>query len=266
MESELGMPDGSEVAEVMRELAVAAGAEILEIFTAGDPETSWKEDGTPVTVADNYADRVISAGLAKAFPGIPVVSEETPDSHSVRHRLFFIVDPLDGTSGFRSGKPEFTVNIALVCKGCAISGVVFAPALKRLFFTDGCGQLVERRNGHEIRHGRRAPASGPLRAVASRSRWSRDRLNHFLSDYDIAEVGFISSSIKFCLLAVDEADIYPRIGPTMEWDTAAGHAVLLAAGGQVLRLDGHDSLGYGKPAYRNPDFVALAPGVRLREM
>ena len=246
-------------------LAESAGDAIMEIFDAGDPETDWKQDGTPVTLADLRADAIIRGGLESAFPDIPVVSEETPESHGGAHDTFFIVDPLDGTSGFCSGRREFTVNIALVTEGVPAAGVVYAPALERLFVAAPGGRLVEMRETLEIAHSPRRPVDGSLRVVASKSHRSRPWLKRFLSGFDVASVEHVASSLKFCLIAAGEADLYPRTGPSMEWDTAAGHAALRAAGGDVVQLDGHDTLDYGKPGYLNPGFVAFAPGVKLQE-
>lgn len=246
-------------------LAESAGDAIMEIFDSGDPETDWKQDGTPVTLADQRADAIIRGGLESAFPDIPVVSEETPESHGRAHDTFFIVDPLDGTSCFRRGRREFTVNIALVAEGVPTAGVVYAPALERLFIAVPGSRLVEIRETLEIAHPLRRPVNGSLRVVASKSHSSRPWLKQFLSGFDVASVEHISSSLKFCLIAAGEADLYPRSGPTMEWDTAAGHAALRAAGGDVVRLDGYDTLPYGKRGYLNPGFVAFAPGVKLQE-
>ena len=246
-------------------LAETAGEAIMEIFDSGDAETDWKDDGTPVTLADKRADTIIRKGLEKAFPGFPVVSEETPESHVSAHAAFFIVDPLDGTRGFRRGEPDFTVNIALVEAGVPIAGAVFAPVLQRLFVTVPGGGLVEKQGARKTVHSPRQPVKRNLRAIASRSRSGRPWLERFLSGFDVASVEYMSSSLKFCLIAAGEADLYPRNGPTMEWDTAAGHAVLRAIGGDVVRLDAFDTLPYGKRGYLNPGFVAFAPGIELQE-
>ena len=247
----------------LTDLAKRAGAAAMDCLAAGDLETDWKPDGTPVTTADLAADRIICEGLAAEFPEIPVISEEAPDEHTVPNGSFFAVDPIDGTSGFRRGGSEFTVNIALVENGAPHAGVVYAPALDRMFVTPGRGRLTETHGSRSTKHDSlRAPAGG-IRVVASRSRSSRPLVQEFISGLDIASCANMSSSLKFCLLAAGEADLYPRFGRTMEWDTAAGHAVLQSVGGRVLQQDGLEPLTYGKPGFVNPDFVAAVPGVRL---
>ncbi len=247
----------------LTDLAARSGAAVMKYLSAGNVETDWKTDGTPVTMADLEVDRIIRCRLEAEFPGIPVISEESPEKHDTGHGSFFIIDPIDGTNGFRLGGNEFTVNIALVLDGAPCAGVVFAPALDRMFVTSCPGRLTETNGSRTKVRGSLRAASGGLRVVASRSHSSRRSLKNYLSDTDVATCEYVSSSLKFCLLAAGEADLYPRIGRTMEWDTAAGHAVLQAAGGKVLELNGLEPLAYGKPGYVNPDFVASVPGVNL---
>ncbi len=257
--------ENKKIVEVIRTLALEAGDKIMEIYARDDFEVRTKADDSPVTEADEAADAMISAGLRAAFPDIALVTEEQSDSHSVIADRFFIVDPLDGTKEFVHRRGDFTVNIALIENGTPVLGVVFAPAKKRLFYTDAQGQTVEESlDGHLKPLHVSAPDNDALIVVASKSH--RDAAtDDYINKYKVADSAAAGSSLKFCLVAAGEADIYPRLGRTMEWDTAAGHAVLLGAGGQVVRFDDHTPLTYGKPIYENPFFIALSPGVQLKE-
>ena len=233
---------------------------------AQDIDVSRKPDHSPVTEADRASEEVILRHLAKIAPNIPVVAEESVAAGSMPHivDLFFLVDPLDGTREFISRNGEFTVNIALVEQGLPVAGVVLAPAIGRLFATDSEGAyqatldtrdiagslpLAQQRELHC-----RGPRSSRLRAVASRSHRDNET-DAYLARHNITDTISAGSSLKFCLLAAGEADVYPRFGPTMQWDTAAGHAVLRAAGGEVYRADG-EILRYGGSELRNPPFIA----------
>ncbi len=257
--------ENTKIIEVIRALALKAGDEIMEIYGQEDFNVRSKADDSPVTAADEAADALISAGLRAAFPDIALVTEEQSDSHNVRADRFFIVDPLDGTKEFVHRRGDFTVNIALIEDGTPVLGVVFAPAKKRLFYTDANGQTVEESQDGTIKPLRvSTPDNSALIVVASKSH--RDAAtDEYINKYKVADSAAAGSSLKFCLVAAGEADIYPRLGRTMEWDTAAGHAVLLGAGGQVVRFDDHTPLTYGKPIYENPFFIALSPGVELKD-
>jgi len=222
----------------------------------------FKDDWTPVTDADEEAEALILEGLARDFPGIPVAAEEEvaagrgckPCGH------FFLVDPLDGTREFLKRNGEFTVNIAEVKDGIAVAGAVYAPAKARLFFGDGNGAFEIRQNPDapfDLSSARavkaRLPGNEGLVAVGSRSHPDQET-QAFLARFAIKEMVTAGSSLKFCLVAAGEADIYARAGRTMEWDTAAGHAVVSAAGGAVTRWDGSPFL-YGKPNFENGAFV-----------
>ncbi len=252
-----------DIEDVFRDLALQAGAAIMEVHARGEIEATAKSDASPVTEADMAADAIIAAGLARAFPGLAVVSEEQAGSHIRQSGRFVLVDPLDGTREFLRRNGEFTVNIALIEHGLPLRGVVYAPALGRMFYTLADGASVE-----ETPQGLRAlavatPDNAALRVVASKSH--RDAATDALiARYDVAELVGAGSSLKFALVAAGEADFYPRLGRTMEWDTAAGDALLRGAGGMVVRADNHEPLVYGKPGYENPHFLALAPGVSLR--
>jgi len=239
----------------LRTLAERAGAVILQHY--GKAEARLKGDSSPVTVADEAAERVIVAGLAALTPHIPVIAEETVARDGVPTQVgsrFWLVDPLDGTKEFLSQNGEFTVNIALVDQGVPGMGVVLAPALGVCYFADDRGAFMARSGEPASRlRARPMPAVG---AVAAVSRLHLDdRTQTFLDDHGITQSRGAGSSLKFGLVASGEADIYPRFGRTMEWDTAAGHAVLRAAGGSVRDESGAE-LTYGKPGFANPSFIA----------
>ena len=256
--------------QVFRTLALQAGEKIMEIYAREDLGVRAKADESPVTLADEAADALISAGLREAFPGTPLVTEEQAETHSGQLETFLIVDPLDGTKEFIKRRGEFTVNIAYVENGVPVRGVVYAPARGRMFYTDAGGQSLEERGPFGAEPGERRairvsePDNDALVVVASKSH--RDQAtDDYIARYNVADMTGAGSSLKFCLVATGEADLYPRLGRTMEWDTAAGQAVLLGAGGRVVRFDDHSPLSYGKPGYENPFFIAHAPGVNLKK-
>lgn len=239
----------------LRPVAEEAGQATLAFY--GAPDARTKADGSPVTLADEAAEAVILPRLRALTPDIPVISEEEASkglSPSEVGECFWLVDPLDGTKEFISGNGEFTVNIALIEKGVPVLGIVVAPALGETY----CGAAGEAffacKTGEAPIHVRR-PAEAGLVVVGSRSHGDAEAMERFLDGRKVAEFRAAGSSLKLCLLARGEADLYPRLGPTMEWDIAAGHAVLKAAGGTVRTLEGAE-LAYGKPDYRNPHFVA----------
>ena len=245
----------AEILERLLPIARAAGDEILAVY-ATDFEVRDKSDASPVTEADERAEAVILRELAVLTPDVPVLSEEAaekgvvPDAGS----RFWLVDPLDGTKEFVSRNGEFTVNIALVEDGRPTLGVVHVPALARLYGgAAGAGAFVEDEGGRRAIACRPAPEDG-LTIVSSRSHGDADALEEFLAGRRVALSVTAGSSLKFCLVASGEADLYPRLGRTMEWDTAAGHAVVSAAGGKVSAVSGGE-LGYGKPGFENPHFV-----------
>ncbi|WP_158964993.1 3'(2'),5'-bisphosphate nucleotidase CysQ [Chachezhania sediminis] len=256
---------------VMRKLAIEAGQEIMRIYEDEDFEVKVKSDESPVTVADEAADALISAGLKAAFPDIALVTEEQAASHGISAKTFLIVDPLDGTKEFINRRGDFTVNIALVEDGVPTRGVVYAPAKNRMFYTLADGQTVEETGdfdpampGPVTNLSVSTPDNGGLMVVASKSH--RDQAtDDYIAKYAVKDMTSAGSSLKFCLVATGEADLYPRLGRTMEWDTAAGHAVLAGAGGAVVRFDDLSPLTYGKDGYANPFFIAYAPGVALKE-
>ena len=243
--------------------AQRAGAAIMTVYGT-DFAVHDKPDASPVTAADEAAEKIILAELDRLAPEIAVVAEEAVSAGRVPviADRFFLVDPLDGTREFVARRDEFTVNIALVERGLPVLGVVFAPARHELYWGDvraaKAGHIGGDPDGTMPSTGtpinaRLAPAGG-LVAVASRSHRTPET-DAFLANYPVAEFRSIGSSLKFCLVASGEADVYPRVGTTMEWDTAAGHAVLAAAGGRVTGLGG-EPFTYGKPGFRNGNFVA----------
>ncbi|WP_424832170.1 3'(2'),5'-bisphosphate nucleotidase CysQ [Ruegeria sp.] len=256
---------------VIRRLALEAGDKIMEIYEADDFDVKVKSDASPVTEADEAADALISAGLRAAFPDILLVTEEQAASHSEKGDTFLIVDPLDGTKEFINRRGDFTVNIALVENGVPTRGVVYAPARGRMFYTRADGQAVEETGALDKDNAGQVtpisvskPDNSALMIVASKSH--RDQATEdYINKYSVQDSKSAGSSLKFCLVATGEADLYPRVGRTMEWDTAAGHAVLSGAGGHVVRFHDHSPLTYGKDSYANPFFIAYAPGVDLKE-
>lgn len=248
----------NDVGQVLAEICEAAAALILPLWRSG-VEVLTKADESPVTEADQRGEKLILQHLAERFPGVPVISEEdaaefgTPDSIGPR---FFLVDPLDGTKAFVRGDPHFTVNIGLIENGRPVAGAVCAPPTGECWFTTAAGAM-KRVNGGAAQPVRvRAWPKG--KAVALVSHTMKEEVAIKLAEqygFDLREP--MDSSIKFCRIADGAADIYPRHGPTMEWDIAAGHAVLEAAGGSVLTPEGQP-FAYGKASegFRNGWFVA----------
>ena len=249
--------DHARLVDELAEAAREAGEAILQIVRRGFDVES-KQDTSPVTEADRAAELVILAALARVAPGVPVIAEEEVAAGRIpaHDDTYFLVDPLDGTKEFIRGGDDYTVNIGLIERGTPKLGVVFAPATGRLH--GGCvgeGAWLDEGSGRNAISTR--PRGDVMTAVASKS-----HLNQATIDYLEAAVGkcdyvSVGSSLKFCIVAEGKADIYPRAAPTSEWDTAAGHAVLLAAGGLVDGTDG-EPLRYGKRAYLNRAFVATS--------
>lgn len=241
--------------------ALAAGAEIEAVYGAGCA-AEVKSDGSPVTEADRRAEAIILGRLAAAFPDVPVLAEEEASAGRIPElgRRFFLVDPLDGTRGFVERNGEFTVNIALIEDGAPVAGVVYAPDTRALYYgarREGAFRVLDGGSPEAIRA--RARPSAGLTAIASRSQSAETKAR--LAHLPIAEFVPSSSSLKFCLIAEGTADLYPRFGRTMEWDTGAGQAVLEAAGGRVMALDVQKEVGplrYGKveQGFANPHFIA----------
>ncbi len=239
-------------------IAESAGREILAVYEHGG-DVWEKDDASPLTEADLRADRVIRAGLEQAFPGTFILSEESSSSGARAGDAFFLVDPLDGTKEFIKRNGEFTVNIAYVVQGRPVAGVVYAPALDELFYAGvGLGAWKRGQSGLHPIVVSPCSAEQPLRVIGSRSHGGEklaEWLSSLSSSYSFVAAG---SSLKFCRIAEGAADIYPRFGPTSQWDTAAAQCVLEVAGGAVTDLDGK-ALRYGldRPLL-NPEFIAAA--------
>jgi 3'(2'), 5'-bisphosphate nucleotidase len=254
----MGLDLSTDIGEALADLAAAAAAVVLPLWRTGI-EVSAKADKSPVTEADRRGEALILEGLARRFPGVPVISEEhasefgTPEAIGPR---FFLVDPVDGTKAFVRGDPHFTVNIGLIEDGVPVAGAVSAPASGELWRT--CAEGVLKRHGDgpwsPIRP-RPWPAGEALALISHTMK--TETADELAAQYSFHRREPMDSSIKFCRIAEGVADIYPRHGPTMEWDTAAGHAVLIAAGGQVTTPDGAPFV-YGKASegFRNGWFVA----------
>jgi 3'(2'), 5'-bisphosphate nucleotidase len=237
-------------------VAEEAGRATMRFY--GRVTASAKADGSPVTAADQAAEDMILPALRQLTPDIPVVSEEeaskglTPEVTGDR---FWLVDPLDGTREFLSGNGEFTVNIALIERRVPVLGVVVVPAKGQTYAGAGAGTATLTDADGTRKIAVRTPPAEGLTVVGSRSHGDAAAMDAFLKGLTVAAFRAAGSSLKLCLVAQGEADLYPRLGTTMEWDIAAGHGVLLAAGGEVLTSEGAP-FAYGKPAYRNPHFAA----------
>jgi 3'(2'), 5'-bisphosphate nucleotidase len=237
-------------------LAAAAAAEILTIQAAGFT-VEQKTDLSPVTLADQRAEKIIVDGLRAAAPHIPVIAEEEVAAGKMIEpgAEYWLVDPLDGTREFAAGRTEFAVNIGLIRNHRAVLGAVADPAAHAIFYgIVGVGAWKQSMAGTVPIFARAAPAQG-LTVMASRHYKNDPKLAELLANYEVAALNNIGSALKFCRLAEGLADFYPRLGRTMEWDTAAPHAVLEAAGGSVTTFEG-ETLLYGKPGFENPPFLS----------
>ena len=264
MTNDTNAPADKALCETLIPAAIEAGHAILDVRQRGH-SVEHKVDASPVTEADRRAEAIILEALAKLAADVPVVAEEAVAAGHIPDvgQAFFLVDPLDGTKEFINGKDEFTVNIGLVRAGVPVMGIVYAPATGALYFgvvgngawkvsvVDGVPSLPA---PIHVR-----PAPSRILVVASRSHRTPET-DDFIEKFDVAGLVAAGSSLKFCLVASGDADLYPRMGPTMQWDTAAGDAVVRAAGGKVVTMDG-EALPYGPTdtvgaaAFRNPWFV-----------
>ena len=243
--------------DAVRGLAKQAGAEIMKIYNSGFT-VETKADNSPVTEADRIAENLIIEGIGKEITdAFPIVAEEAVavgDIPEVANQPFWLVDALDGTKQFIQHQPEFTVNIALIDAGRPVLGVVHVPAENSTYWGSSYGAFAESGGGAPRPIAcRPVPAKSVVVAVSKSHR--TPETNAYLATLDIGREIDAGSSLKFCLVATGRADIYPRFGRTMEWDTAAGHSVLRFAGGSVTKVDGSDFL-YGKEGFENPDFIA----------
>jgi 3'(2'), 5'-bisphosphate nucleotidase len=250
-------PDLRDLLEAARRAAREAAPAILAIYaTAFDVRK--KADASPVTAADEEAERIVIAALAKAAPGIPAIAEEmvSADGAGTPPPRYWLIDPVDGTREFVARNGEFCTNIGLVEETKPVLGVIHVPVKNITYAAAGFGTATKQIGDAAPVPitARPVPARGPI-VAHSRSHSDSKRLDAYLATLDAATTLISGSAVKFCLLAEGTADLYPRFGPTSEWDTAAGQAILEAAGGSVTTLDGA-SLAYAKPGYRNPDFMA----------
>lgn len=260
----LGEFERRELLGVLIDLATRAGDIVWDFHVESSGQVEFKVDDSPVTQADRAAEALILEGLARIRPEIPVVAEEQAAAGHIPivGDAFFLVDPLDGTKEFVARGTDFTVNICLIERGAPTMGVVYAPARSTLYWGDVAQAQAWRaerlprstRSAGERIFARAAGAA--LRAVASKSH-NTPATEAWLAAAGVVERVSIGSSLKFALVACGDADVYPRPAPTMEWDTAAGDAILRASGGQTFDLDGAP-LAYGKPGFFNPGFVAAA--------
>jgi len=252
---EAAMHESSILPDLLK-IADEASEKVLHIYQS-DFKVNYKEDQSPITAADLASHDIIVRGLRSITRDIPVLSEEgaeIPWEERKHWRRFWLIDPIDGTKDFTQRTGEFTVNIALIEDGEPVMGVVTAPALKEVYWgVKGEGAYKRDRTGH-THHIRVVEPRDPLRVVASKNHLNEET-RAFIAKLGPHETVQAGSSLKFCRLAEGHADIYPRMGPTSEWDTAAAHAVLLAAGGKVQATDGKP-LKYGKEDVLNPWFIA----------
>lgn len=251
---------------MVRRIALEAGEIVLKYYDGlVDMEVDTKKDDSPVTLADREAEKVIQAALERLTPHVPIVGEEAASLKKIESTkdepYFWLVDPLDGTKEFINGGDDFTVNIALIKDGVPVMGVVYVPVKGELFAGFGEGQAIRwtEESGKDKPIAVRKPPAGGITVVASKSHSNDEKLEKFLSDFKVEKIIKRGSSLKICAVAMGKADIYPRLGPTCEWDTAAGDAVLRAAGGMMTDTDGK-ALKYGgsNPKWLNPEFVACS--------
>jgi 3'(2'), 5'-bisphosphate nucleotidase len=247
----------ADLLRALKPVAEEAGRATLAFY--GKTLSTTKDDGSPVTAADHASEAIILKAIRALTPDIPVISEEEAaagTSPALRGDRFWLVDPLDGTKEFLNQNGEFTINIALIEDRVPVLGIVYVPVTGDTYAAAGPGTatLARAADGERPIAVRRPPAAG-LTVVASRSHGDAEALDRFLAGLTVALRRPAGSSVKLCLVARGEADLYPRLGPTMEWDIAAGHAVLLGAGGRVVTEDGRPLL-YAKPGLRNPNFIA----------
>ena len=235
-----------------------AGKEILKIYNTEDVGVTYKEDKTPLTLADKASNNVIEKSLKELTPNIPILSEEgknTNYNEREKWNMFWLIDPLDGTKEFIKRNGEFTVNIALISSGAPILGVVYAPVLDTAWYgiiDEGSYKMLKDESPVKINV---IEPNSTIKVVTSRSHANNPKLNEFLKDYPNHELVKMGSSIKICLVADGTAHMYPRLWPTMEWDTAAAHAVVKYAGGNIYDLNNKNELIYNKSNLLNPEFL-----------
>lgn len=245
--------------EKLRYLTRKAGSCLLEHQPQASRHMSIKDDGSPVSIADHRSQEIILEGLRAITPGVPVVAEEkeNPSELSLKGD-YWLVDPLDGTRDFIAGKNEFAVSIGLLIDNQPLAGIIYTPAKDIMCYGDPNGVDIQE-HGNSPRRLEPQKTRTPPRLLASRTTHDKLDMNECEKEGRIASCCLCSSAHKFILMAQGQADLYPRLGTTCEWDTAAGDAILRALGGGIVTLDGK-TLAYGKPNWRNPNFLAYGPG------
>ena len=247
----------------VKSIAVAAGSAIMDVYHM-DYDIEIKTDNSPVTDADKKANTIIIKKLNQLTPDIPILSEEgrnIPFSERSNWTSFWLIDPLDGTKEFIKKNDEFTVNIALIQNGKPIFGVVYAPALDILYWGEvGAGAYKKSGDSAEVKINILDELNSPVLVAGSRSHPS-ERMNAFMGQFKESEVRPMGSSLKVCLVADGSVHLYPRLGPTMEWDTGAAHAILKASGGEAIIYGTNEPLRYNKENLLNPEFIASSSSV-----
>ena len=243
--------DSNKLKKVFKDIVIETGKIVMEIYNRDDLDIRGPYN-SPQTEADRQASSYMISELKKEFPEIGVISEEDKETwENVHKEKFFLIDPIDGTKEFIKKTGEFTINIGLISNKKPVAGVVYAPAIDELYLAGD--QNSAELNDEEINT--RTPSKEGLDIMVSRSHLDEDKMRDFLSDYKIRSFIKAGSSLKICRVAAGKADLYPRLGPTMEWDIAAAHAVLNAAGGKITKIDGSD-FNYGKETLKNTEFIA----------
>ena len=252
--------DYKKLSNTVLDIAKEAGKEILKIYNKADIDITYKDDNSPLTLADKASNDIIEEGLKQITPTIPILSEEGKNidyNNRKQWNIFWLVDPLDGTKEFIKKNGEFSVNIALINHFKPILGIVYAPVLDTTWYgsaSEGSFKIIENEKPEKI-NVLKYDDNETVKVVSSRSHSNNTKLEEFLTDYPKHELVFMGSSIKICLVADGSAHIYPRLGPTMEWDTAAAHAVVKFAGGNILDMTDRNELAYNKENLLNPAFL-----------
>lgn len=246
---------------IINKIAIEAGLKILEVYNSDNFDIEIKGDDSPLTKADKQANDIIVAGLKKHYPNIPIITEEEkalPYETRKEWSTCFLVDPLDGTKEFIKRNGEFTVNIALIENEQVTEGVIYVPVLEELYYTnDGNAYLsIKGENSTQINVNSFSKTDSGLRMVCSRSHMS-DEVKAYLEGFDTPETVSMGSSLKFMLIANNKADIYPRLAPTMEWDTGAAQAILEASGGSVIDQGTGEPMKYNREILLNNHFIAF---------
>ena len=256
-------PLNDELINSVKSIGVEAGSAIMDVYHT-DYDIQIKTDNSPVTEADKKANTIISNKLNQLTPDIPILSEEgrnIPFSERENWTSFWLIDPLDGTKEFIKKNDEFTVNIALIENGRPIFGVVYAPALDLLYWGEvGEGAYKKSGDSAEVKINILVELNSPVLVAGSRSHPS-ERMNAFMGQFKESEVRPMGSSLKVCLVADGSVHLYPRLGPTMEWDTGAAHAILKASGGEAIIHGTNEPLRYNKENLLNPEFIASSSNV-----